>query len=88
MRDLQVIENLSPFQIGDPVNGLGIYKVAEEQPELILKEALEPGLGLAAFQARKLAFALDLPAKLVPAAVTIRSNTIRSGKYSLTRTLL
>jgi succinyl-CoA synthetase beta subunit len=49
--------------------GVEIEKVAEEQPELILKEALEPGLGLAAFQARKLAFALDLPAKLAPAAV-------------------
>ena len=49
--------------------GVEIEKVAEEQPELILKEALEPGLGLAAFQARKLAFALGLPAKLVPAAV-------------------
>jgi succinyl-CoA synthetase beta subunit len=49
--------------------GVDIEKVAAEKPELILKEALEPGLGLAAFQARKLAFALDLPAKLVPAAV-------------------
>ena len=25
LRDPQVIEDLSPFQIGDPVNGLGIY---------------------------------------------------------------
>ena len=49
--------------------GVEIEKVAEEQPELILKEALEPGLGLTAFQARKLAFALDLPSKLVPGAV-------------------
>ena len=49
--------------------GVDIEKVAAEKPELILKEALEPGLGLAAFQARKLAFALDLPAKLAPAAV-------------------
>jgi succinyl-CoA synthetase beta subunit len=49
--------------------GVEIEKVAEEQPELILKQALDPGLGLAAFQARKLAFALDLPSKLVPGAV-------------------
>jgi succinyl-CoA synthetase beta subunit len=49
--------------------GVDIEKVAAEKPELILKETLEPGLGLTPFQARKLAFGLDLPAKLAPAAV-------------------
>jgi Icc-related predicted phosphoesterase len=45
--------------------GMEIEKVAEETPELILKEIIEPGLGLTAFQARKLAFGLGLPSDLV-----------------------
>ncbi len=49
--------------------GVEIEKVAAETPELILKEPVEPGLGLTPFQARKLAFGLSLPARLVPDAV-------------------
>ncbi len=49
--------------------GVEIEKVAEEKPELILKETLEPGVSFPAFQARKLAFGLGLPSKLVPDAV-------------------
>lgn len=40
--------------------GMEIEKVAEETPEKIVKEWIEPGLGLQGFQARKLAFALGL----------------------------
>lgn len=40
--------------------GMEIEKVAEETPEKIVKEWIEPGIGLQAFQARKLAFALGL----------------------------
>lgn len=49
--------------------GVEIEKVAEERPGLILKETLVPGLGLRPFQARKLAFGIDLPLNLVPSAV-------------------
>ena len=49
--------------------GVEIEKVAAETPDLILKEPVEPGLGLTPFQARRLAFGLDLPARLVPDAV-------------------
>jgi succinyl-CoA synthetase beta subunit len=45
--------------------GMEIEKVAAETPELILKEYIEPGVGLAAFQARKLAFGLELPSALI-----------------------
>ena len=38
--------------------GVEIEKVAEETPEKIIKEWIEPGVGLQAYQARKLAFAL------------------------------
>ncbi|MCF7808628.1 MAG: ADP-forming succinate--CoA ligase subunit beta [Candidatus Marinimicrobia bacterium] len=40
--------------------GMEIEKVAEETPEKIVKEWIEPGIGLQGFQARKLAFALGL----------------------------
>ena len=40
--------------------GVEIEKVAEETPEKIIKEWIEPASGLQAFQARKLAFGLGL----------------------------
>ena len=42
--------------------GMDIEKVAEETPELILKETIDPSVGLRPFQARKLAFGLGIPA--------------------------
>ena len=45
--------------------GMDIEKVAAETPELILKEAIDPSVGLRPFQARKLAFGLGLPGELV-----------------------
>ena len=52
-----------------PDGGVEIEKVAEETPERIFKEAIHPGVGLAAYQARKLAFALGLEGKQVGQAV-------------------
>ncbi len=43
--------------------GVEIEKVAEESPELILKEAIIPGYGLQFYQARKLGFGLGLSAE-------------------------
>lgn len=40
--------------------GVEIEKVAAETPELILKETIDPAVGLQAYQARKLAFGLGL----------------------------
>ena len=48
--------------------GVEIEEVAEHSPEKILKEPIEPGLGLMAFQARKLAFGIGVPAASVNAA--------------------
>lgn len=45
--------------------GMDIEKVAEETPELILKETIDPSVGLRPFQARKLAFGLGIPSELV-----------------------
>src|SRR5580698_7357516 len=40
--------------------GMEIEEVAHNTPERIIREALEPGLGLLPFQARKLAFAIGI----------------------------
>src|SRR5271163_4396403 len=48
--------------------GVEIEEVAAKTPERILKEAIEPGLGLSAFQARKLAFGIGISGPAVNAA--------------------
>ncbi len=45
--------------------GTEIEEVAAETPEKILRETIEPGIGLQAFQARNLAFGLGLPKELI-----------------------
>ncbi len=49
-----------PVLMASPDGGVEIEKVAEETPERIFKEFIHPGLGLFAYQTRKLAFALGL----------------------------
>jgi succinyl-CoA synthetase beta subunit len=49
--------------------GVEIEEVARTSPELLLKEPLEPGLGLAPFQARKLAYGMGLPQEAIRPAV-------------------
>jgi succinyl-CoA synthetase beta subunit len=49
-----------PVLMVSPEGGVEIEKVAEETPDRIFKEYIHPGIGLGAFQARKLAFALGL----------------------------
>ncbi len=57
-----------PVFMASAAGGMEIEQVAEENPDAILKEYIQPGLGLEAFQARKLAFALGLkPAQINPA---------------------
>ncbi len=59
-----------PVLMVSPDGGVEIEKVAEETPDRIFKEFINPGVGLAAFQARKLAFALGLDGKQVAQAVS------------------
>jgi succinyl-CoA synthetase beta subunit len=49
--------------------GMDIEEVAAKNPEAILKEYITPGLGLRAFQARKLAFGLGLAPESINDAV-------------------
>src|SRR6201981_889612 len=48
--------------------GMDIEQVAAENPDAILKEYITPGMGLQAFQARKLAFQLGIKPPLVKQA--------------------
>src|SRR6267378_6180869 len=45
--------------------GMEIEEVAANEPEKILKETIDPGVGLQPFQARKLAFGIGLPKEVV-----------------------
>src|SRR5215467_4014528 len=58
-----------PVFMASAAGGMEIEEVAAKTPELILKEALDPGYGLAPFQGRNLAFGMNLPAESVNAAV-------------------
>ena len=49
--------------------GMEIEEVAAKDPKAILKEYIEPGLGLEPFQARKLAFALGIKPEQINQAV-------------------
>jgi len=49
--------------------GTEIEEVAEHTPEKIFKETIDPAIGLQAFQARKLAYAINIPTELVNKAV-------------------
>jgi succinyl-CoA synthetase beta subunit len=49
-----------PVMMVSPEGGVEIEKVAEETPDRIFKEFINPGVGLRAYQTRKLAFALGL----------------------------
>jgi succinyl-CoA synthetase beta subunit len=58
-----------PVLMVSPDGGVEIEKVAEKTPERIFKEYVHPGVGLAPFQTRKLAFALGLQGDQVQQAV-------------------
>lgn len=49
--------------------GTEIEEVAARTPEKIFKEVIDPAIGLQAFQARKLAYAINIPGELVNKAV-------------------
>jgi len=51
-----------PVFMASAAGGMEIEVVAAKTPELILKETLQPGIGLAPYQARKLAFGIGIPA--------------------------
>ncbi|MGD0199922.1 MAG: ADP-forming succinate--CoA ligase subunit beta [Bryobacteraceae bacterium] len=67
-----------PVLMVSQAGGIEIEEVAASNPELILKEALDPGVGLAAFQARKLAFGLGLRAGAASGAASAMTALARA----------
>jgi len=51
--------------MGSEEGGMDIEEVAEKTPEKIFKEVVDPVTGLTPFQARRMAFNMNIPAKLV-----------------------
>ncbi|HEX3280967.1 MAG TPA: ADP-forming succinate--CoA ligase subunit beta [Pyrinomonadaceae bacterium] len=58
-----------PVFMASAAGGMDIEEVAAKTPEQIMKETVDPAVGFRAFQARKLAFGLGLPAELIGQAV-------------------
>ena len=69
-----------PVFMASAAGGMEIEQVAAETPELILKEAIEPGFGLTPFQARKLAFGMGVPAELVNAAAAAMMSLAKANE--------
>jgi succinyl-CoA synthetase beta subunit len=58
--------------------GMEIEEVAANEPEKILKETIDPAVGLQPFQARKLAFGIGLPKEVVGKAVKFMTALYRA----------
>jgi malate-CoA ligase subunit beta len=58
--------------------GMEIEEIAVKRPESILRQSVEPAVGMLEFQARELAFGLKLPAALLSQAVTIIMGAYRA----------
>jgi len=67
-----------PVFMASSAGGMDIEQVAAERPEAILKQYVDPGLGLEPFQARKIAFALGLKGSQVNAAVQFLTGLYRA----------
>ena len=63
-----------PVMMASAPGGMDIEQVAADTPALIVREHVHPTAGLAAYQARKLAFGIGLGATLVAPAVEIMRN--------------
>ena len=61
-------DEAKPVFMASAAGGMDIEQVAADRPEAILKQYIDPGMGLEPFQARKIAFALGLkPPQINPA---------------------
>src|ERR1700693_4627378 len=67
-----------PVFMASAAGGMEIEQVAAENPDAILKQHIDPGMGLEAFQARKIAFQLGLSAKQINPAVQFLSSLYKA----------
>ena len=58
-----------PVFMASAAGGMDIEEVAAKTPEKIFKETIDPAVGFRSFQARKLAFSLNIPPGLLSQAV-------------------
>jgi succinyl-CoA synthetase beta subunit len=54
-----------PVFMASAAGGMEIEEVAKENPDAILRETIHPVVGLQPYQARKIAFGLDLPTEVI-----------------------
>src|SRR5256885_9564512 len=71
-----------PVFMASKSGGMEIEQVAEENPDAILKEYITPGMGLEAFQARKLAFKLGLKPEQINQAVKFMTGLYKAFQES------
>src|SRR6266853_720880 len=67
-----------PVFMASAAGGMEIEQVAAEKPEAILKQYIDPGMGLEPFQARKIAFALGLSGTQINPAVKFLTGLYRA----------
>jgi succinyl-CoA synthetase beta subunit len=67
-----------PVFMASAAGGMEIEQVAAERPEAILKQYVDPGMGLEPFQARKIAFALGLKGSQIGDAVKFLTSLYRA----------
>jgi succinyl-CoA synthetase beta subunit len=67
-----------PVFMASAAGGMDIEQVAETNPDAILKQYIDPGMGLEPFQARKIAFALGLKPTQINAAVPFLTGLYRA----------
>src|SRR2546422_3068395 len=67
-----------PVFMASAAGGMEIEQIAAETPEAILKQYLDPGMGLEPFQARKIAFALGLSGAQINPAVKFLTGLYRA----------
>jgi succinyl-CoA synthetase beta subunit len=67
-----------PVFMASAAGGMEIEQVAEETPDAILKQYIDPGMGLEPFQARKIAFALGLSGAQISPAVKFLTGLYRA----------
>jgi succinyl-CoA synthetase beta subunit len=75
-----VVDRVSgrPALMASSEGGVEIEEVAARAPEKILREGIDPAVGLQAFQARKLAFGIGLPQASVNRAVAFMTGLYRA----------
>jgi succinyl-CoA synthetase beta subunit len=67
-----------PVLMVSPAGGMEIEKVAAETPDLIFKAHIDPATGLLAFQARSLAFSLELDGATVGKAAKVMAQVFEA----------